>query len=214
MKLYKLIGGCDTTIVNNATHTAKDTRPSIYIVSHKFSYFDIVVTLEIFSQLLNQISRRVIAGVCDVPDWFRIIFVYLCSYLFPTLQLIAYNKRHGNTTRELSKHLFLSDDIIIWQHPYNKSRGLYYMLYKCIYERGVLPRLVYIDISDKVTTETINNDTALSIIRKTRNNTYYVTSYEIEYKIDREMPDDIYEQFIVPLWDKVKLAKNNNEHYN
>jgi len=203
MKLYKFFGGSKTTIFNNTTHTAKDMLPTIYIVSHKFSWFDILVTFEIFSQSGNKENPRVIAGICDVPDWFRILLLLLFNYVCPALQLIAYNKRYGNTTKEVAKDLCLGDDIVIWQHPYNKRRGLYYILHKCIYEYGVTPRLVYIDITDKMTNETINNEFIWNIIRKTRNKTYYATSHEIEYTIEREITDDIYKQFTEPFWDQV-----------
>jgi hypothetical protein len=203
MKLYKFFGGSKTTIFNNTTHTAKDARPTIYIVSHKFSWFDILVTFEIFSQCGNKANPRVIAGICDVPDWFRILLLLLLNYVCPALQLIAYNKRYGNTTQEVAKYLCWGDDIVIWQHPYNKRRGLYYILHKCIYEYGVTPRLVYIDITDKMTNETINNESVWNIIRKTRNKTYYATSHEIEYTIEREITDDIYKQFTEPFWDQV-----------
>lgn len=208
MKLYKFFGGSKTTIFNNTTHTSKYTRPTIYIVSHKFSWFDILVTIEIFSQSGNEENPRVIAGICDVPDWFRILLLLLLNYVCPALQLIAYNKRYGNTTKEVAKHLCWGDDIVIWQHPYNKSRGLYYILHKCIYEYGVTPHLVYIDIADKLTNETINNDSILNIIRHTRNKTYYATSHEIEYNIEREITDDIYNHFTEPFWDQV-CAKLN-----
>ncbi len=206
MKLYKLLG---STIVNNTQHLAKDTRPTIYIVSHKFSYFDILISFEIFSQCVQETEIRVIAGVCDVQDWFRVLLVLLFNYVCSALQLIAYNKRHGNTTQELANNLRLRNDVIIWQHPYNKSRGLYYILHKCIYEHNIVPRLVYIDICDHTTSETINNQSIWNIVRKTRNKTYYATSYEIKYSISREITDDIYEEFTVPVWYQALLAKNN-----
>ena len=214
MKLYKLLGGTKTIIVNNTTHLAKDTRPTIYIVSHKFSYFDILVAFEIFSQCVPETEVRVIAGVCDVQDWFRVLIVLLLNYVCTALKLIAYNKRHGNTTQELANHLCLGHDIIIWQHPYNKSRGLYYILHKCIYEHDTIPRVVYIDICDHITAETINNQSIWNIVRKTRNKTYYATSYEIEYKLERETTDNIYEQFTAPFWNRVLLAKNHYKNDN
>jgi len=209
MKLYKLLGGTKTTIVNNTQHLSKTKRPTIYIVSHKFSYFDILVSFEIFSQSEENANPRTIAGVCDVQDWFRVLLVLLFNYVCPALQLIAYNKRHGNTTQELANNLCLRNDVIIWQHPYNKSRGLYYILHKCIYEHNVVPRLVYIDICDHMTKETINNQSIWNIVRKTRNKTYYATSYEIKYSISREITDNIYEEFTVPFWYQALLAKNN-----
>ena len=212
MKLYKLLGGTKTTIVNNAVHLSKTKRPTIYIVSHRFSYFDILITFEIFSQCVPETDVRVIAGVCDVQDWFRVLLVLLLNYVCSALKLIAYNKRRGNTTQELANNLCLLNDIIIWQHPYNKSRGLYYILHKCIYEHDVVPRLVYIDICDHMTTETVNNEPIWNIIRKTRNKTYYATSYEIEYKLERETADNIYEQFTVPFWYQALLAKNHCEN--
>jgi hypothetical protein len=212
MKLYKLFGGSNTTIVNNTQHLEKTKRPTIYIVSHKFSYFDILISFELFSQCVLETELRVIAGVCDVPDWFRVLIVLLFNYVCQGLKLIAYNKRHGNTTQELANHLCLGHDIIIWQHPYNKSRGLYYILHKCIYEHNIVPRLVYVDICDHITTETLNNDPIWNIIRKTRNKTYYATSYEIKYSIAREITDDIYEEFTVPFWYQALLAKNHREN--
>jgi hypothetical protein len=209
MKLYKLFGGSNTTIVNNTQHLEKTKRPTIYIVSHKFSYFDILASFEIFSQCVPETELRTIAGVCDVPDWFRVLLVLLFNYVCTSLKLIAYNKRNGNTTQELANNLCLRNDVIIWQHPYNKSRGLYYILHKCIYEHNVVPRLVYIDICDRITTETLNNEPIWNIIRKTRNRTYYATSYEIKYSVAREITDNIYEEFTVPFWYQALLAKNN-----
>lgn len=209
MKLYKLLGGTKTIIVNNTQHLAKDIRPTIYIVSHKFSYFDILIAFEIFSQCVQETEIRVIAGVCDVQDWFRVLLVLLFNYVCQGLKLIAYNKRHGNTTQELANNLRLRNDVIIWQHPYNKSRGLYYILHKCIYEHNIVPRLVYVDICDHITVETLNNEPIWNIVRKTRNKTYYATSYEIKYSIAREITDDIYEEFTVPFWYQALLAKNN-----
>ena len=203
MKLYKFFGGSRTTIFNDTTHTSKDARPTIYIVSHKFSWFDILVTFELFSQRGNNEIPRAIAGICDLPEWFRILLLLLLNYACPALQLIAYNKRYGNTTHEVSKYLSWGDDIVIWQHPYNKRRGLYYILHKCIYEYGVMPRLVYIDITDKITEETINNESVINIVRKTRNKTYYATSHEVKYNIEREILDYIYKQFTEPFWDQV-----------
>ena len=203
MKLYKLFGGSNTKIFNNTTHTAKDAIPTVYIVSHKFSFMDILIAFEIFAQCGNKENQRVIGGVCDVSEWFQIALTTIFNWVCPTMHLISYNKRCGNATKEMTKHLYLGDDIIIWQHPYNKSRGLYYILHKCIYDYGVTPRLVYIDIADKVTNETINNESIVNIVRKTRNKTYYATSHEIEYKIEREITDDIYKQFTEPFWDQV-----------
>ena len=203
MKLYKFFGGSNTKIFNNTTHTVKDERPTIYIVSHKFSWFDILVVFELFSQCSNPSSPRVMAGICDVPDWFRILLLLLLNYACPALQLTAYNKRHGNTTQEVAKYLCWGDDLVIWQHPYNKSRGLYYILHKCIYVYGLTPRLVYIDITDHMTKDTLNNESIVNIIRKTRNKTYYATSKEIEYTIEREMTDDVYKYFTEPFWDQV-----------
>lgn len=207
MKLYKLLG---SKIVNNAKHLAKTKRPTIYIVSHRFSYLDILASFEIFSQVV--MSRpRTIAGVCDVPDWFRVLLVMLLNNICQDLKLIAYNKRHGNTTQKLVNNLCSSNDIIIWQQPYNKSRGLYYILHKCIYEHNIVPRLIYIDICDHITRETINNESIWNIICKTTNKTFYATSYEIKHSIAREITENIYEQFTVPFWSKALLAKNNDK---
>ncbi len=79
---------------------------------------------------------------------------------------------------------------------------MYYILEQCVYEYDIQPRLVYIDIADKITNETINNDSLLNIIRKTRNKTYYVTSYQIEYTIQPKLTD-IYENFTVPFWRQI-----------
>ena len=202
MKLYKLFGGGNTKIFNHTTHTAKDAMPTVYIVSHKFSFMDILIAFEVFSQL-SPANQRAIGGVCDVPEWFQIALTTIFNWVCPTMHLISYNKRCGNATKEMTKHLYLGDDIIIWQHPYNKSRGLYYILEQCIREYNMTPRLVYIDISDKMTATTVNNESPINIFRKVRNKLYYVTSHEIEYKIDLDITYDIHEQFTKPFWDQV-----------
>jgi hypothetical protein len=198
--LYKLFGGFGTKIIDTTSHLNKDIRPTIYIVSHKFSFMDILVAFAVFSALTTHL--RTIAGVSDIPECLKKLVTVLLNYWCPNMLLIPYNKRYGNTTKEMTKHLCLADDIIIWQHPYNKSRGLYYILEKCVYEYDIQPRLVYIDIADKITNETINNDSLLNIIRKTRNKTYYVTSYQIEYTIQPKLTD-IYENFTVPFWRQI-----------
>jgi hypothetical protein len=198
--LYKLFGGFNTKIIDNTKHLDKDTRPTIYIVSHKFSFMDILVSLEVFSKLSPNL--RTIAGVSDIPECMKKIVSSLLNFWCPNMLLIPYNKRYGNTTKEMSKHLYLGDDIIIWQQPYNKSKGLYYILEQCIYDYGIHPRLVYIDITDKKTTEPINTESLFCIIQKTRNKTYWVTSHEIDYKIHQNM-DNIYDNFTVPFWRQI-----------
>jgi hypothetical protein len=212
MKLYKLFGGSNTKIFNNTTHTAKDAMPTVYIVSHKFSFMDILIAFEIFAQCGNNENQRVIGGVCDVSEWFQIALTTIFNWVCPTMHLISYNKRCGNTTKEMTKHLYFGDDIIIWQHPYNKSRGLYYILEQCIREYNMTPRVVYIDISDKMTATTVNNESPINIFRKVRNKRYCVTSREIEYKLDRGTSYDIYEQFTKPFWDQALLDKNQSEN--
>ena len=203
--LYKLFGGFGTKIIDTTSHLNKDIRPTIYIVSHKFSFMDILVAFSVFSALSTDL--RTIAGVSDIPECLKKLVTMLLNYWCPNMLLIPYNKRYGNTTKEMTKHLCLADDIIIWQQPYNKSRGLYYILEQCNYEYDIHPRLVYINIDDKITSETItsetiNNDSLIHIIRKTRNKTYYVSSYEIEYTIQPKMTD-IYENFTVPFWNQI-----------
>ena len=201
--LYKIFGGFKTKINNNATHLSKLEQPTIYIISHKFSYMDIVVSAEVFSQLNNRIGRRTIVGIADVPEWFSRFLPKLYNFWYPRLFLIAYNKRFGNTTKEMVKHLCLGDDVIIWQQPYNKSRGLYYILEQCIYLHHVNPRVVYIDIDDKLTTETLNNESILQIIKKTHNKTYHISSYEIEYDIQQNA-SSIYDDFTSPFWKSIE----------
>jgi hypothetical protein len=205
--LYKLFGGFNTEIINNTQtkDTMKSDRPTIYIASHRFSFMDILVTFEIFARLSvgTRENPRILSGVSDTPELLKIIVTLLLNFWCSKMLMISYSKRYGNTTKEMAKYLYWGDDIVIWQHPYNKSRGLYYILHKCIYEYGVTPRLVYIDITDKMTNETINNESVWNIIRKTRNKTYYATSHEIEYTIEREITDDIYKQFTEPFWDQV-----------
>ena len=215
--LYKLVGGFGTQIINNAPHAAKDARPTIYIVSHKFSFMDILITFEIFLQFThlriaqsgercNRNHQRVIGGVCDVPEWFRIVLTSIFNWVCLTMHMISYNKRYGNTTKEMAKHLYFGDDVVIWQHPYNESKGLYYILEQCIHELGVTPRVVYIDISDKMTVTTVNNESPINIFRRVRNKRYYVTSYDVNYQLDQGLSSDkIYDNFTVPFWRQIDI---------
>jgi hypothetical protein len=193
--LYRIFGG---SIINetNVVDLRPTHKPTVYIVSHLFSYMDILLALEVITQ--TTLHHRTIAGVANVPHFSKPIITKLFGYISPKIHFISHNVRDGNTSDMLAQNLRDGADIILWQHPYNKHKSLYHLLSE------TKPRLVYIDISSSRTTQTINNMNWLSILGRTCCHTYKIISREIDYSnILRENENDIVGYFNKPLWDTI-----------
>jgi len=192
--LYRIFGGSvidETNVVDlRPTH-----KPTVYIVSHLFSYMDILLALEVITQAT--LHRRTIAGAANVPHIAKPIITKLFGYISPKIHFISHNTRDGNTADMLARNLRDGADIILWQHPYNTHKSLYHLLSE------TKPRLVYIDIASR-RTKTINNMNCLAILGHTCCHTYRIVSREIDYSnILRENETDIVSGFNKPLWDAI-----------
>jgi hypothetical protein len=195
--LYRVFGGSiiDETNICDMRPT---TKPTVYIVSHLFSYMDILLTLEVITRAT--IQERTIAGVANVPHMTKPIITNLFGYISPNINFISHNTRGGNTADMLANNLREGHDIILWQHPYNTHKSLYHLLSE------TKPRLVYIDITSR-RLQTINNMNCLAILRYTCCHRYRITSTEIDYSnILRENETDIVNGFNRPLWDIITLV--------
>lgn len=193
--LHRMFGASiiDETNLDDLRQTNK---PTIYIVSHRFSYMDIVLAFDVIGRAT--IRNRTIAGVANVPPIVKSILTNLFNCLKPKIQFVSYNTRGGNTSELLASNLREGDDVIVWQHPYNKHKSLYHLLSE------TRPRLVYIDIASRRSEKTINDMNLFAILGRTCCHTYTITSREINYSAFlRENEIDIIDGFNRPLWDEV-----------
>ena len=180
----------------NLDDLRQTNKPTIYIVSHRFSYMDIVLAFDVIGRAT--IRNRTIAGVANVPQIVKSILTKLFNCLKPKIQFISYNTRGGNTSELLASNLREGDDVIVWQHPYNKHKSLYHLLSE------TRPRLVYIDIASRRSEKTINDMNLFAIFGRTCCHTYTITSREIDYSgFLRENETDIIDGFNRPLWDEI-----------
>jgi hypothetical protein len=181
-------------------HMNATTKPTIYIVSHLFSYIDILLALDTITK--NTIGFRKLVGVTNAPPLPQTLMMEMLNLLSDKIEYVSYNTRDGNTSRILARELRYGNDIIIWQHPNNHHKSLYYLL------RDTRSRLVYIDISDNKTKRTINNDDPFAILLYTSGRNYIIQSWEIDYsKILSDDEIDIIRNFNIPLW---KLCCSNH----
>jgi hypothetical protein len=196
--MYRIFGGSiiDETDISDMRQIDKST---VYIVSHLFSYMDILLTLEMITR--STISHRTIAGVANVPHTAKQLITKLFGYMSPKIKFVSYNTRDKNTSEMLADNLRRGDDLFLWQHPYNKHKSLYHLLSE------TRPRLVYIDIASHRANKTINNGNIASILNHTCCKTYTITSREINYSdILRANETDIVGGFNDPLWDLICRA--------
>jgi len=182
-----------------AHHMNATTTATVYIVSHLFSYMDILLALDAIAK--NTTKYRILVGVTNAPHLSQALMMELLNALSSKIQYISYNTQDRNTSNRLSRHLRSGNDIIIWQHPDNSHKSLYYLL------RETRPRLIYVDIADGRTAHTINNDKPAEIVMRTIGNKYTIQSREIDYlRILRNDEQDIINGFNIPLW---KLCRNH-----
>ena len=190
--LSRLFAG---SVADNAVarHMNATTTSTVYIVSHLFSYMDILLALDAIAKSTNR--YRILVGVTNAPPLSQACMMELLNASSNKIRYIAYNTRDGNTSRVLSGHLRNGNDVIIWQHPANTHKSLYYLL------RETRPRLIYVDIADGRTSRTINNDEPLAIAIQTIGRHYTITSREIDYMpILCDDEADIVSGFNIPLW--------------
>ena len=97
--LYRVFGGSiiDETNICDMRPT---TKPTVYIVSHLFSYMDILLTLEIMTQAT--LHHRTISGVANIPHFTKPIITKLFGYISPKIHFISHNTRDGNTADMLT----------------------------------------------------------------------------------------------------------------
>ncbi len=180
-------------------HMDATTIPTVYIVSHLFSYMDILLVSDTITK--NTTGFRKLVGVTNAPPLPQTLMMEMLNLLSDKIQYVSYNTRDGNTSRILARELRYGNDIIIWQHPNNHHKSLYYLL------RDTRPRLIYVDISDNKTTRTINNDDIFVILQYTLGRKYIIQSREIDYsEILRDNEIDIVRNFNIPLWN---LCRSN-----
>ena len=190
--LSRLIG---SSIIDdtNPAHLRAANKPTVYIVSHRFSYMDIVIAFDVTNQAT--IVPRTITGVANVPNFAKRAINALLDYASPLIKFVPHNTRDGSTSELLIADLRNGCDVFIWQHPYNAHKSLYHIA------SAVRPRIVYIDISDNKTHSSLNSNGIWSIFRKTCCSTYRVTSKEIDYnRFFVENSSNIFNEFNVPFW--------------
>ena len=193
--LHRVFGASiiDETNVDDLRQTDK---PTVYVVSHRFSYMDIALAFDVIGRAT--IRKRTIAGVANVSPIVKSILTNVFNCLKPQIQFVSYNTHGGNTSELLASNLREGDDVILWQHPYNKHKSLYHLLSE------TRPRLVYIDIASHRSEKTINDMNLFAIFGRTCCHTYTITSREIDYSAFlRENEIDIVGGFNRPLWDEV-----------
>ena len=180
----------------NADDLRQSDKPTVYIVSHLFSYMDITLAFDVIGQATTH--DRTISGVANVPPVAKSAITKLFNYLTPKIKFISHNTRDGNTSELLARNLRDGADVVLWQHPYNKHQSLYHLVSE------MKPRLVYIDITSHQSAKTINEMGILAIFKRTCCNTFKITSREIDYSgILRENEHDIEGGFNRPLWDDI-----------
>lgn len=193
--LHRVFGASiiDETNVDDLRQTDK---PTVYVVSHRFSYMDIALAFDVIGRAT--IRKRTIAGVANVSPIVKSILTNLFNCLKPQIQFVSYNTHGGNTSELLASNLREGDDVILWQHPYNKHKSLYHLLSE------TRPRLVYIDIASHRSEKTINDMNLCAIFGRTCCHTYTITSREIDYSAFlRDNETDIVDGFNRSLWDEV-----------
>ena len=107
-------------------HMNATTKTTIYIVSHLFSYIDILLALGAITK--NTTKFRKLVGVTNAPRLPQTLTMEILNLLSDKIQYVSYNTRDRNTSRILERELRCGNDIIIWQHPNNSHKSLYYLL--------------------------------------------------------------------------------------
>lgn len=168
-------------------------KPTVYIVSHLFSYMDILLVLDVIEKHTTKFRKLV--GVTNAPLLPQTLMTEMLNLSSEIIQYVSYNTRDRNTSRILARELRCGNDIIIWQHPNNHHKSLYYLL------RDTRSRLIYVDITDGETKHTINNYDPFTILWYTIGRRYIIKSQEIDYsQILCGHETDIVNNFNIPLW--------------
>lgn len=204
--MYRIFGGSIIDETDLQHMRQAEDKPTVYIVSHLFSYMDIALTLEVMTRATTK--PRTIAGVANVPNAAKTMITQLFGCLSPKIKMISHNTRDKNTSELLAANLRDGHDIILWQHPHNKHKSLYHLLAE------FKPRLVYIDIASHRAKRTINDQNCITILSSTCCKTYMISSLEIDYsEILRENEPDIVGGFNKPLWDYIHSRRANYHMY-
>lgn len=189
--------GCTIIDETQQSHLQSTDIPTIYLVSHNYSFIDILLTFDLVNKATN--IPRIISGVANIPNFVKLIITTLFNYVAPFIRFIPHNTCDGNTSILLANELKNGNDIFIWQHAYNKHKSLYYIISE------VKPRLVYINISNTKIKSSINTNFILYILYRTICSTYRVTSKVVDYSAYYiENSQNIYDDFNVKLWDDLQ----------
>lgn len=208
----KYIDNTDGNDIEQNMDTNKIIRPTIYIVSHRFSYMDILLSMHLFGNRAKSSGTiRYISGISNVNTVLRRIICDFAKLTFPYLRLTPFDVRHKDScTENMAKSMLNGQDVILWLNYMSKATGTYHIISKAK-DLGLNPRMIYVDIDKKYTrSDEENQDCIYSSVNtlpihkicfRTCCKSYIITSREIDYnQFWKASESNIFENFNKKLW--------------
>ena len=203
---FKLACGSKTKILDYTVRSEMEQtpdQPTIYLCSHYYSLADVLIV----SDMLDRHNKdsgtiRRFNAICNTSKSLERLNQRIVGTSYPSIEVHSINARKGRTSDGIGRALCRGEDVVLFQHPYNDHKSLYYIIQRCI-EHGIAPRIMYVDIRimGSVDPKTVNSRSIPSILYAIRNETYVLRNKIIDYPKQMILDDRISREFNAPIWD-------------